>query len=154
MNHLIQRGTKWEFAFTLWRVWDQALKGRDYSGVRVEFKVSHHLASSLPFPGGQWSMSSKAPWLWSHGSLCLECPSSPLLPGKQIHLSRPSSSTTSSKKPYHSLSLPPTHPCRLDHVVLLSHYSLHKSVFQNPWHFMLVFIFMPLSSIKLSAFSD
>lgn len=53
-----------------------------------------------------------------------------------------------------SLSLPPTHPCRLDHVVLLSHYSLHKSVFQNPWHFMLVFIFMPLYSIKRSAFSD
>lgn len=82
------------------------MKGTDYSRVLVEFKVSHHLASSLPFPGGQWSMSSKAPWLWSHGSLCLECPSSPLLPGKQIHLSRPSSSTTSSKKPYRCLSHP------------------------------------------------
>ena len=78
ISHLIQRGTKWEFTFTVWRVWGQAFTGADSPHVLSQFKVSNHLASSL-CPSLPRDSSACPPRLYGCVPICL---SSPFLPGK------------------------------------------------------------------------
>lgn len=146
-SHLIQRGTKWEFTFTLWRVWGQAFKGADSSPVLLQFKVSYHLASSL-CPSLPWGSSACPPRLCGCVPVCLSfpfCLGNRLISQDSALAPHPLGSHIAASPAHTSLW---TWPC-CSFVPLSS----TQKFITKPSRFLLVFTFMPLFSPKLSAFS-